>query len=170
MFLPLWLLAILALGWLLLAAWAFLTLRGRNPLPFPDNGSRIYAAATPEAKDALVALLERHGIRERFRFDSSGILRSIFWDGTILNWSPPAVVEKLEGVGACIGLVSDDPPASAQQAAEYLRSKGFEARIVLGVEPSLPIAFVLTNALNGAALNFRPHVTRLPRPRPGGAA
>jgi len=153
-----------ALTWLLLAAFAVMACKGRNPLPFPDNGSRIFVASTPEAKSAIVALLEKHGIRERFRFDSSGILRSIFWDGTIVNWTPPAIVEKLAGASACIGLVADDPPAAAEQAAQYLRTQGFAAQVVLDVEPALPVAFVLTDALSGAALNFRPHVTRMPRP------
>lgn len=166
MFLPLWLLCFLGATWLLLAAFAWLAIRGRNPLPFPDNGSRIFAASSPEAKSALVALLERHGIKERFRFDSSGILRSIFWDGTIVNWSPPEVVDKLDGAKACIGLVAADPPTAANEAAGYLRSRGFSARVVSGVEPLLPIAFVLTDALSGAAINFRPHVTKLPRPTP----
>jgi len=47
----------------------------------------------------------------------------------------------------------------------YLRSRGFAARIVVDVEPNLPIVFVVTDALVGAALNFRKHVTKMPRPR-----
>lgn len=85
MFTPLWLLVALALALFGLVLWTCLLASGRNPLPFPDRGSRIFSAPSPEAKDAVVALLARHGLRERFRFDSSGILRSILWDGTIIN-------------------------------------------------------------------------------------
>ena len=58
-----------------------------------------------------------------------------------------------------------DPIASANEAADFLRSKGFEAEVVLDAEPELPIAFVLTDALNGTVLNFRKHVIHLPRPK-----
>lgn len=166
MFIPRWLLALVLLFILGLVSWTWLLAAGRNPLPFPDHGSRIFAAPTPEAKATIVALLAQHGLKERFRFDSSGILRSILWDGTIINCSPPAVLAKLDSAGACIGLVADDPVASAQQAAAFLRSKGFEARVVLDAEPGLPLAFVVTNALSGTVLNFRKHVIHLPRPTP----
>lgn len=36
--------------------WTFLLATGKNPLPFPDPGSRIYTAASPEGKDAIVEL------------------------------------------------------------------------------------------------------------------
>jgi hypothetical protein len=38
--------------------------------------------------------------------------------------------------------------------------------VVRDVEPGLPIAFVLTDALAGSVLNFRPHISRMPRPEP----
>ncbi len=41
--------------------------------------------AAPETKEAIVALLGRHGLKERFRFDSSSVFRSIQWDGTIIH-------------------------------------------------------------------------------------
>jgi len=57
MFIPVWLLVAFALAVLGLAAWTVLLASGRNPLPFPDPGSRIFSAPTPEAKEAVVALL-----------------------------------------------------------------------------------------------------------------
>ncbi|MCA1798058.1 MAG: hypothetical protein LC632_01025 [Xanthomonadaceae bacterium] len=165
MFLPKWLIALLVLVFTALAAWTYLLAIERNPLPFPDRGSRIFSTPSPEAKEALVSLLARHGIRERFQANSSGILRSIMWDGTIINYAPPDVVEKLGHATASIGLVADDPVASANAAAEFLRSHGFEASVVLDAEPELPIAFVVTNATSGTVLNFRKHVIHLPRPQ-----
>ncbi len=166
MFIPKWvLLPGLALG-LALVAWALLIVAGRNPLPFPDPGSRIFSAASPEAKDAIVGLLAQHGVRERFRADSGGVLRSILADGTIINHSPPEITAKVGGATSAIGLVSDDPAAAAEAAAIFLRSRGFAAEVVEEIEPGLPISFVLTDALPGTAINFRPHLLRMPRPQP----
>jgi len=109
-----------------------------------------------------------HGIRERFQFNTGGVLRSIMWDGTIINQSSPEVIQKLGSAAASIGLVADDPVASANSAADFLRSRGFEANVVLDAEPDLPIAFVITNAMTATVINFRKHVIHLPRPRPAG--
>ncbi len=164
MFLPKWLVLLACVSFVVLAAWAFLLVSGRNPLPFPDPGSRIFTAPSPEAKDAVVALLARHGVKERFQANSTGILRSIMWDGTIINHAPPDVLQKLGHASASIGLVSDDPVASANDAADFLRARGFKANVVLDAEPAIPIAFVVTNATSGTVLNFRKHLIHMPRP------
>ena len=166
MFLPTWFVVLACLLFVVLAAWTYLLASGRNPLPFPDRGSRIFTTPSPEAKDAVVALLARHGLKERFQANSSGILRSIMWDGTIINQAPPDVLQKLGHASASIGLVTDDPVASANDAAEFLRARGFEANVVLDAEPALPIAFVVTNATSGTVLNFRKHLIHMPRPEP----
>ena len=163
MFIPSWVLALACLIFGGLAIWTYLLASGRNPLPFPDRGSRIFTTPSPEAKDAIVALLARHGIEERFEANSTGILRSILWDGTIINYAPPEVLRKLGQASASIGLVAEDPEASAKDAAEFLRSRGFEANVVLDAEPAIPIAFVVTNATSGTVLNFRKHLIHMPR-------
>jgi len=165
MFIPIWALLLGGLLVLLSAAWTVCLARRRNPLPFPDPGSRIFSASSAEAKEAIVELLSRHGLAERFRVDTSGILRSILWDGTIVNVQPPEVARKLGGGAASIGLVAGDPEASARAAADFLRSRGYEADVVLDAEPDLPIAFVTTDAFVGTVLNFRKHMVHLPRPR-----
>ena len=166
MFVPTWLLVLAFLLVAGLAVWSFLLATGRNPLPFPDNGSRIFSASSVEAKDAVVALLAMHGVRERFQFNTGGVRRSIMWDGTIINQSSSEVLQKLGSAAASIGLVSGDPAASANSAAQFLRSRGFAANVVLDAEPDLPIAFVVTNAMTGTVINFRKHVIHLPRPQP----
>lgn len=164
MFVPLWLgLPALVLV-LLLIAWLTLLIRGRNPLPFPDVGSRIFTAASPAAKATIVDLLAQHGVRERFQADSANVLRSIMWDGTIINYPNPAVVQRLGSATASIGLVADDPAAAAHAAAAFLQTRGFSAEVVLDVEPELPIAFVVSNVFAGTVLNFRKHMIHLPRP------
>jgi hypothetical protein len=86
------------------------------------------------------------------------------WDGTIINSSPPEVMQKLGTPSASIGLVSGDPEASAREAARFLQSRGYQARVVLDAEPALPIAFVVTDAMVGTVLNFRKHVSQMPAP------
>ena len=165
MFIPVWLLLLALALVALVLGWALSAASGRNPLPFPDRGSRIFSAASPEAKEAIVALLAKHGVRERFQFDSSGIRRSIMWDGTIINVQPPETYARLGSPAASIGLVAADPVAAAEDAAGFLRTRGFDAKVVLDVEPELPIAFVATNAFVGTVLNFRKHIIHMPRPK-----
>jgi hypothetical protein len=164
MFVPLWLGVPALLLVLLLIAWLALLLAGSNPLPFPDVGSRIFSASSPAAKATIVDLLAQYGVRERFQANSSGILRSIMWDGTIINYPDPAVVQRLGSAGASIGLVADDPTAAAHAAAAFLTTRGFSAEVVFDVEPELPIAFVVSNVFAGTVLNFRKHMMHMPRP------
>jgi hypothetical protein len=164
MFVPLWLGVPALVLVLILVTWCALILAGRNPLPFPDVGSRIFSAASPTAKAAIVELLAQHGVRERFQADSGGVLRSIMWDGTIINYPDPAVVQRLGSAVASIGLVADDPAAEAHAAAAFLTARGFSAEVVLDVEPGLPIAFVVSNVFAGTVLNFRKHLIHMPRP------
>ncbi len=164
MFVPLWLGVPALVLVLLLVAWCALILAGRNPLPFPDTGSRIFSAASPAAKATIIELLAQHGVRERFQADSGGVLRSIMWDGTIINYPDPAVVIRLGSAAASIGLVADDPAAAAHAAAAFLKGRGFSADVVLDVEPGLPIAFVVSNVFAGTVINFRKHLIHMPRP------
>lgn len=162
MFVPVWLLVVvgLVLLWLVFAAF------GRNLFPFPDNGSRIFAARSHAAQDAIVAILAKHGVTQRFRGDTEGVRRAIMWDGfTLVTCPEPWVLEKLGGAGGSIGLVVDDPVRRATEAAEFLRSKGFSARVVTDAEPEIPICFVVTDALVSTALNFRKHAVKFPMPQ-----
>jgi len=164
MHLPKWFVAFFTVLFVAQVLVLTLIMQGRNPLPFPDHGSRIFSAATPEAKQAVVELLEQYGVHERFQANSGGVLRSIFYDGTIINQASEEVLAKVGHMYSCIGLVAEDPLASAKSAAVFLQQRGFSASVVEEIEPGLPIAFVLTDALPGTALNFRPHVTKMPRP------
>lgn len=164
MHVPKWAIALNLVVLLLLGAWVSALSFGKNPLPWPDPGSRIFAASSPEAKAAIVELVSRHGVEERFEVNSSGILRSIMWDGTIVNYSPAAFTQKVGNTSSAIGLVSDEPLISAQNAADFLRSKGFKAEVIESAEPGMPVHFVITDAMLGTALNFRPPVTQMPAP------
>lgn len=164
MFIPVWVLIVIGLLAFGFVAWTVLLVIGRNPLPFPDFGSRIFSASSAEGKDAIVELLALYGVKERFQANTGAVLRSIMWDGTIINLPSPEVAEKLNRPAASIGLVVSDPVASANSAAAFLVSKGFTAEVILDAEPELPIAFVSTDALIGTVINFRKHVIHLPKP------
>ena len=166
MYIPAWILVGVLFLVGSLVVWLIAIVRGRNPLPFPDHGSRIFTTPSAEAKAAIVALLRENGLSERFRADTGGVQRSIMWDGTIINTPTREVLAKLNGAAASIGLVATDPIASAEAAATFLRARGFQARVVTDAEPELPIAFVVTDALSSTVLNFRKHVIHLPRPTP----
>lgn len=166
MYVPIWLVVAVLVLLGTIATWLGLILAGRNPLPFPDVGSRIFTAATPAAKATIIDLLAQYGVRERFQVNTPGVLRSIMWDGTIINCPDPEVTRRLGSPKASIGLVSPDPAKSAAHAAAFLKQRGLEAEVVLDAEPDLPIAFVTTNAFTGTVLNFRKHAVHMPRPQP----
>jgi hypothetical protein len=165
MFVPLWLGVPVLVVVALVITWLASILAGRNPLPFPDVGSRIFSAASPAAKTTILELLAKHGVHERFQVNTTGVLRSIMWDGTIINRPDPAVTQRLGSATASIGLVASDPRASAAAAAAFLQSRGFRAEVILDAEPELPIAFVVSDVFLGTVLNFRKHVIHMPRPK-----
>lgn len=81
MFIPIWTLLLVGLVMAGFIVWAVLLASGRNPFPFPDPGSRIFTASSAEAKQAVVALLAMHGIRERFQANTEGAsLDNVGWN------------------------------------------------------------------------------------------
>lgn len=164
MFIPMWALIVVGLLAAALVIWTALLVLGRNPLPFPDRGSRIFSASSAEGKGAIIELLAIYGLKERFQANTDGVLRSIMWDGTIINMPSDDISQKLNFPAASIGLVARDPVASARSAADFLLSKGFKAEVILDAEPELPIAFVSTDAMIGTVINFRKHVIHMPKP------
>jgi len=166
MFIPLWVLWVVGGLGLGFGTWALFALNGKNLLPFPDPGSRIFAARSHAAQDALVELLERHGLTQRYWGVTPGVRRAILWDWTIISAPEPWVLEKVNGAAGSLGLVVDDPARRASEAAAFLRSRGFSATVVDDAEPELPIVFVVTDALVGTALNFRKHAVMMPMPQP----
>lgn len=161
MFVPKWVLIVAAVLLATTVAWTAALASDRNPLPFPDRNYQVFTATSPEAKAALIELLGQHGSTPRFRMDTDDVERAIFWDGTIINYSRPEMFERVGQPAAAIGLVVRDPAASALNAVRHLRDRGFEAAMIEGAEPGLPIVFVTTDAFNGTALVFRKHVLRM---------
>ncbi|MCU0700392.1 MAG: hypothetical protein MUC96_28105 [Myxococcaceae bacterium] len=162
MFVPVWALVLVAL----VLTWALFALNGKNLLPVPDQGSRLFATPSVEAQRAIVELLAQHGLTQRFRGDTEGVKRAILWDGfTIITAPSPAVREKLLGTAGGIGVVVKDPIVAAEAAATFLRARGFSATVVRDAEPEIPICHLVTDALLGVNLNFRKHAVRFPLPQ-----
>ena len=146
--------------------WALFAAAGRNLLPVPDPGSRLFAARSEAAQDAILAIVERHGPKQRFWGNTPGMRRAIMWDWTLITAPSVETLAKVDGAAGSIGLVADDPPRRAEEAAAFLRAHGFSARVVTDAEPELPIVVVVTDALVGTTLNFRRHAMRFPFPQP----
>jgi hypothetical protein len=171
---PVALLVPFAIALLLLLAWTYGLARDRNPLPFPDRDYHVFSAASPSGLIALEDLMQHFGHAPRFRIDSAQVDRTVFTNGTIINWPRPDALSQLGDPAGALGFVVRDPDDAAREAIDLLRRNGFQAELVPEAEPGLPIAFVKTDALKSAALVFRKHVLQMgqkppswtPRDRP----
>lgn len=161
MFIPLWLLAAALVLVLLVGAWSVAVAMGRNPLPFPDPNYAVFTTPSPGAQAAVIELMRRNGVPPRFRADGPRVDRAILWDGTIINRPHKDFPAHLRESGAAIGLVARDPVVAAQAAVTLLRGRGFQADLLEGLEPGLPIVFVTTDALTGSVLVFRKPILQM---------
>ena len=157
---------LVVLGGVGLIAYLVALVRDRNPLPFPDRDYHVFSTRSPAALAALERLMRAHGHRPRFRIDSEEVDRTVFSNGTILNYPRARIAGVLGNPGGALGFVVDDPDESARAAAHLLGQAGFEAEVILGAEPGLPIAFVKTNALVSGAIVFRKHVLKMGKKPP----
>lgn len=149
------------LGVLLLIAWTTSLVRDRNPLPFPDRDYHVFSAKSTLALIALEELMQLHGHVPRFRVDSDEVERTIFSNGTIVNYPREEMLAKLGAPSAALGFVVDEPAQAASETVALFRRHGFTADVILDAEPSLPIAFVTTDALSGSAIVFRKHILEM---------
>jgi len=152
---------LVAVGFLGLIAFVVALVTDRNPLPFPDRDYHVFSASSPEALMALEQLMQNHGHRPRFRIDSQEVDRTVFSNGTIINYPRPQIFGALGQPGGALGFVVDDPDAAARDAVRLLQAAGLQAEVVLDAEPGLPIAFVKTDALISGAIVYRKHVLEM---------
>lgn len=165
LYIPISVLLALGIPLVLLLVWALFAVSGRNLFPFPDPGSRIFAARSIHAQEAILAIVERHGPKQRFWGNTPGVRRAILWDWTLITAPTAETLALVNGAAGSIGLVADDPNRRAEEAAAFLRAQGFSARVASDVEPEVPIVFVVTDALVGTTLSFRRHAARFPLPQ-----
>ena len=157
---------VVALGVLLLTAFSIALATDRNPLPFPDRDYHVFSTPSLSALSAMERLMQNFGHIPRFRIDSDQVDRTVFSNGTIINYPHPELLAHLGMPGGALGFVVDDPEHAAQESATLLREAGFDAEVILNAEPGLPIAFVKTNALINGALVFRKHVLKMGKKPP----
>lgn len=158
---PAWLLLVGTMVFVLVVLWAWALATDRNPLPFPDRDYAVFSARSESALIAMEAIMGMHGHRPRFRIDGPQVQRTVFSNGMIVNHPEPEMRARLGDPGAALGLVVEDPEASARAVAALLQARGFRAEVILDAEPGLPIAFVSTDALHGSAIVFRKHVLQM---------
>lgn len=146
---------------LLALLWAYSVARDRNPLPFPDRDYHVLSTSSLAGLIALEELMQQFGHAPRFRIDSEQVDRTVFTNGTIINFPHPDMLARMGDPAAALGFVVADPDAAARAAVDLLQRRGFRADVVRDAEPGLPIAFVQTDALKNAALVFRKHVLKM---------
>lgn len=154
------------LGFLVLVAMLVAMATDRNPLPFPDRDYHVFSASSPAVLVALEQVMQTHGHRPRFRIDSEEVDRTVFSNGTIINYPRPQMFAALGQPGGALGFVVEDQDASAHETARMLQAAGLRAEVVLNAEPGLPIAFVKTDALVSGAIVFRKHVLKMGKKPP----
>jgi hypothetical protein len=140
---------------------------GNNPLPLPDNGSRIYVAANTEAQLATVEFLKGYGIQPRFRLDTKFAKRALLSQGIIINVPDPEFMKAYGNPGAGLALVVENPDKAATDAAAFFEAKGFKSRVIVEPEPEMPpnsMAMLESKAFNGWIIVFRKHIIHLPKP------
>lgn len=160
------LIVMVVLGVLTLITFLVALIKDRNPLPFPDRDYHVFSASSAPALVALERLMQNFGHRPRFRIDSTEVDRTVFSNGTIINYPHSQISAVLGNPGGALGFVVSDPNGAARESAQLLEAAGFRAEVILDAEPGLPIAFVKTDALISGAVVFRKHVLKMGKKPP----
>jgi len=157
---------VLSLLWAIIATIMLL----KNPLPFPDNGHRVFGVPDENARAVVVDLLSKIShLKERFTFDSGEVHQTLMWDGfTSIHYLDPQIQKDGNISGSGLSVPVSDPQSSAEQAVEFLQSAGYEASIIENINFDLPpnhLVPVKSNAFNGWALVFRRPLYKMPFPK-----
>ncbi len=128
----------------------FVHFTGKDPLPFTDRGSWIISCKSEKAKQTAIGIFQTYGIEPRFRLDTHGTERCIFWDNSIVNF-PAKNVDSILGYPTALkAFVVKDPEVEAGKIAATLKSQGFTATILpqeLGY-PENSLYFIKTNLVS----------------------
>ncbi len=165
---PLWFFLVV-LVWAVVATFARLIRKKLPiPLPFPDQGFRIFVTTDQRAMNATAIGLGVHGLVPKFRLNSASVKRVIFDDGmTILNVVDPYLLEKMGDPGAAIAHVVHDPYGSALELVSYLRARGYTAELAQLPEVESnqeAMYYVKSDAFHHWVVIFRLHMIKMGRP------
>lgn len=140
----------------------------RNPLPFPDNGHRLFAVVNEEAAKAVVTIMDIvGGLPERFTFDPGTTHQTVLWDNTtVIIYHDEDMKKKglpLDG----ISIEVDNPELRSRQAKEILENNGFKCDIHRNILPEAKDKFVMITSdafFPDRGLGLRRHILKMGKP------
>lgn len=166
MLIVLWVWAVLATIWAAVST----ILHFRNPLPIPDKGHRAFGVPDDRARKTVVKVLQEVShLSEQFTFDSGATHQTLMWDGfTVIHYLDPEIRKARNLTGSGLSVPVKDPERSARKAVELLRSEGYTASLIEGIDYDLPpnhLVPIESDAFNGWALVFRRPLIKMPFPK-----
>lgn len=129
-------------------------------LPLRDVGHRAFAVTNKKAVKAILEVLSKNGLQERFSFDAGPTHQTLMSDNTTVLIQHEEENNSPNG----LSLAVRNPLESAHLAALILKSFGFtaEAKEMTGLERRLVV--VTSNAFMGWSLVFRRHILAMGPP------
>lgn len=103
----------------------------RGPIPFFDDGAGIFPMGSKKALNSLVELLEGEGFRPGFTFHTDEVRRFIY-RGFVINYTEPAVWDKLGKPSAAFTLIANSHRTKAENIVKGIVGAGFHAEIIDG--------------------------------------
>jgi hypothetical protein len=139
----------------------------RNPLPFPDQGHRLYGVPDDKARQVVVQILEEvGGLDEHFTFDAEPVHQTVMWDGKTVIAYFDKEAESIPQNGMSIAV--SNPRASAEQTVSMLKKAGYEAHWQDNIWKGMPentLILVQSNAFKGWGLVYRLSALKMPYPK-----
>jgi hypothetical protein len=154
------------LAWAL-ALTALELLKKFSPFNIPDRGHRVFGIKTEKARDALIAILRKGGLKPKLSFRSAPTKQTLFDDNvTVINYLDP---EPLGLPATAMSLVVSDPEASARLAKKILFDYGYKSEIISDIIPTLPpnhfVILRCSEVFDGWVLAFRLPLFKMPKPQ-----
>ncbi len=164
MSIPLWMFLVALIWASVVTVFCFI----RNPLPFPDRGHRCFAVPTENAAKVVVAILDKiAGLPERFSFDPGPTHQTLLWDNTTVIIYYDQVIHEQGIAQNGLSVVVRNPRASALEAANILKKKGFTANLMSDIMPEVgdnKFMLLSSDAFDGWVLAFRRHILAMGKP------
>lgn len=136
------------------------------PIPFPDQGHRLFGVRDEKAHFVLLNILEYNGgLKKSWAFDAGQTHQVVMNDNmTVIAWFDPEVGDLPKNA---ISVAVNDPMFSAKVAVKVLRGSGYSAEIHQPMKdlPDNTLVLVKTNALINSALVFRKPFWKMPKPK-----
>jgi hypothetical protein len=153
----------------LVLACIFCFLLWHNLLPFPDRGSFIFTSPSLLSRKCLIELLNRYGIKPRFRADEPGkVWRAIYPSGLILNVVDNQMLREMGNPAGGFAIPCNNPSLEAQNALVFCKSMNDTTAKIHGPLEGGKVYLVSTSFLLSGVLVFRKPLHKMGKPNPGG--